>query len=715
MPKRLFGGDRLRVALALALVLVCAAGGLLPAQTSAPVDLWSWTEGDWSARAADAGGEGLIAVIQKAGAARTAASRAFLGRLLARDGDVFEAALRALGEDPDSRLLDLLVAEARRIPNAAKKRLLVARAEEFGAHRGPSLERYLGLLDEPPAPDDALFAVDRLAALFADPPAPADAGRIVEALRRTHATTEDRGLAAAIFQASRRLPIGDRVDFDLAAIERLEAASAVAAARDLFEAKIDDAERLAAAAVFGPGARSARLAYLEALLGFDTPPLFLLHLIAAAGSASWADIGATARLLGKTTTPRSRTALAAALAAAFDAASPPQNAKSTGFALLVGAASGVRLPEARARSLIESGDRAAGVAASIHLAGPYADEISWRTLLASLQAKDFGDTIEVLDALRLFQPTGAYARSWIDRPLLATEVWQVWNAALQAAAACGHDRAVELALKAAAAPRWQTRLAAAEALATIDDWAAVHGLAGLACDDYARIAKIAADGIKARTGRGPFQSADEWRRALAAMPRTGPVTKLDVPAASRDDDRYSARFYGLELGSNKVVFVCDLSGSMEGGKLETLKTELSRAVGGFEAPGALNLVFFSSAARALYGALATMSAGNRAAVLEAVRSLSANGGTNIMAALDLALADPRADTIVLLTDGAPSVGTTDTDEILRRVRKKNAGRRIRIHAIWVDGPPMPGGGLGGSTFLERLAAQNDGRCIVPMR
>jgi hypothetical protein len=75
--------------------------------------------------------------------------------------------------------------------------------------------------------------------------------------------------------------------------------------------------------------------------------------------------------------------------------------------------------------------------------------------------------------------------------------------------------------------------------------------------------------------------------------------------------------------------------------------------------------------------------------------------------------DPRygggqggADTFYLLSDGSPNFGRIpDPDAIVAEIRKINELRKIIIHTIAV-------GGAFNSSFMERLAKDNGGECIV---
>jgi hypothetical protein len=63
------------------------------------------------------------------------------------------------------------------------------------------------------------------------------------------------------------------------------------------------------------------------------------------------------------------------------------------------------------------------------------------------------------------------------------------------------------------------------------------------------------------------------------------------------------------------------------------------------------------------------------------------------------------DTLYVLSDGAPTTGkVTDTKEILRIVKERNALTRLTIHTITF-------GILNQMIFLKKLASENGGRHV----
>jgi len=111
----------------------------------------------------------------------------------------------------------------------------------------------------------------------------------------------------------------------------------------------------------------------------------------------------------------------------------------------------------------------------------------------------------------------------------------------------------------------------------------------------------------------------------------------------------------------EVIYVIDTSGSMTGPSIEQAKEALEMAVSRLSADDRFNIVEFNSYATPLFPEARPADAGNLTKARNFVRALRAQGGTEMAAALNLALdgkdAGSRVRQVIFLTDG--SVGNED--------------------------------------------------------
>jgi len=130
-----------------------------------------------------------------------------------------------------------------------------------------------------------------------------------------------------------------------------------------------------------------------------------------------------------------------------------------------------------------------------------------------------------------------------------------------------------------------------------------------------------------------------------------------------------------------VVFCVDTSGSMlDKGKMEQARKALEYCVKTLRAGDRFNIVDFSTAARSFHDdGLVTFDDKSKAKALRYVEKLNARGGTAIDEALQLSLkhlgkkasTGGRLKMIVFATDGLPTIGERDPEQILRTMAKKN--------------------------------------------
>src|SRR5437867_4075188 len=147
-----------------------------------------------------------------------------------------------------------------------------------------------------------------------------------------------------------------------------------------------------------------------------------------------------------------------------------------------------------------------------------------------------------------------------------------------------------------------------------------------------------------------------------------------------------------------VAFVLDTSGSMAGDKLKQAKKALQFCVENLNDGDRFEIIRFSTEVETLFDKLVEANKHNREKADEFIKELKPIGGTAIDEALRSALAlrggesselrgekSDRPFVIIFLTDGRPTIGTTDEDEIVSGVKKRGEGRtRIFCFGIGTD-------------------------------
>jgi len=200
----------------------------------------------------------------------------------------------------------------------------------------------------------------------------------------------------------------------------------------------------------------------------------------------------------------------------------------------------------------------------------------------------------------------------------------------------------------------------------------------------------------------------------------------------------AAGFVGIPVEGTRVVFILDLSGSMDwpmddqGGKVKRLdyaKRELLKAIDGLAPDSMFNLVTFNGDDEAEMWSkkLVDASKRNKDRFTKFIEKLRPLGGTNLWsgmeAALDIKLMkygshyETTVDEIFLLSDGAPSVGDVqDPIEILRLISEVNRFKEVRINTVFISSqtPPEVQAAQGRMSLvpkelMRRMAKQNRGK------
>jgi len=141
--------------------------------------------------------------------------------------------------------------------------------------------------------------------------------------------------------------------------------------------------------------------------------------------------------------------------------------------------------------------------------------------------------------------------------------------------------------------------------------------------------------------------------------------------------------------AKQVVFVLDISGSMQGKKLEQARAAAKHIVSNLGPKDYFNLIAFNDRVRKFKDSQVPAKPGQITRALSFLDGLEAGGGTDINGSLREAVALTReanmARMIIFLTDGRPTVGETETARIIENIKMSNtSGTRIYGFGVGFD-------------------------------
>ncbi len=157
-----------------------------------------------------------------------------------------------------------------------------------------------------------------------------------------------------------------------------------------------------------------------------------------------------------------------------------------------------------------------------------------------------------------------------------------------------------------------------------------------------------------------------------------------------------------DIVKKDVAFVFDVSGSMQGPKIEQAREALKGCLNLMNPGDGVHVVAFNDGLNPWQNRVQPLDEAGRAAASRFADGLQAGGGTNIRDAVVSTLkaleGSERPTALVFLTDG---LGQNPPEEALRAIEAANPDRRTRIFAFGV-------GQDVNQTFLERLGRENRG-------
>lgn len=347
-------------------------------------------------------------------------------------------------------------------------------------------------------------------------------------------------------------------------------------------------------------------------------------------------------------------------------------------------------------------------------------------------------------------------------PLAEDDEPAVRSAAIQALTSLRSPEVVPVAHGALDDDTWQVRASAIEALGFVRRRESIPVLIARFDVEEGRLIADIGKALDRITGRGLGARVERWKSFWNSLgdrfeiPSDAELEKIEA-AKKENAARYappgSASFHGVETPSRSILFVIDISGSMEDlvvergrfadgeypswARMDIVKTELARTIEGLEPYVEFGILAFATDMKRWKKKLVPANAINRESALDFVRKLEPLGGgskvaladaglvgaanleagkTNTYGALATALGMEDAgkyskeeylsdvDTVFFLSDGRPTHGKyIDTRDILARVKAANELRKVVLHTIAI--------GNFDKSFMEQLALDNDGAFV----
>ena len=272
-------------------------------------------------------------------------------------------------------------------------------------------------------------------------------------------------------------------------------------------------------------------------------------------------------------------------------------------------------------------------------------------------------------------------------------------------------------------PAWSLRVACARALgAQREDKAAARAAAAvlvpaLDTETRMRVAEEMSSALFSLTGIDFGPDPARWRAwfdeagTSFVPPERAPYRAAPTPGGTQ------AGLLDLPTESDHVTFVLDGSHSMsdairfgaETTKQDALLAAFERALNRLPEDSWANLIPFGSEPVAYKPSLFRATPAARRQAVRFLAKRAPDGRTNIYDSLVLALADDDVDTLVLVTDGAPSEGarTTRTD-ILEGLHEMNRYRLVRVHTVEIGARSTSPRWRG---FLADIAAATGGHYL----
>jgi HEAT repeat protein/Mg-chelatase subunit ChlD len=283
---------------------------------------------------------------------------------------------------------------------------------------------------------------------------------------------------------------------------------------------------------------------------------------------------------------------------------------------------------------------------------------------------------------------------------------EVRNAALYRLGKDGRGQHFDLLVAGLGNADWSTRLAALRGLEQLREARAIGPLIARMQKEVGRMKVEFSQVLFNLTGQ-PFRNAEKsweaWWNKESANFKVISMADLERAREAEELRRLkqvtNSKFFGIRIISHRVIFIIDVSGSMEekmvtqfeGGssltRMAVAIRELIASIKSMDRGALFNIIIFSSEVDPwLEDGIAGANQAERDEAEAFVARLKPGGGTNLYDSIKMAFGDPDVDTIFILSDGEPTVGAvTDVNRIRADVAAWNEHRHIQINTIGIGG------------------------------
>lgn len=286
---------------------------------------------------------------------------------------------------------------------------------------------------------------------------------------------------------------------------------------------------------------------------------------------------------------------------------------------------------------------------------------------------------------------------------------------------------------------WGVKVAIAGALSRLRDAKSVGPLVSALAREEGRVKEEVAAALAAITGQKFGADARAWRDWFKKNAAEEDTILSPFPPQAEAVPARGVTFQGIETRSRGIVFVLDISDSMNDAsgetdlpadgstpdrsgkrrsKIDVMRDELVAAIRALDEKAMFNVVLYNHQVKVWQpGKLVAANSSNKNLALSFLLKEPATGGTNIFDAVEKAFTlaglgatdknyRSAVDTIFLVSDGAPSAGRIlEPAKILEEVGRMNSLRKVKIHTVGV-------GVLHDRAFLERLARESGGKYVA---